>query len=377
MGLLNACGSFFIPAMASSAFNVCCILAGIFLSPIMPRLGLHPVVSMAIGALVGGASQFLVMIPSAHGFGFRYRFALDLKEPGLRHMAKLMLPAVVGLSATQINITVDLQIASAYGNGPVSWLNYAFRLVHLPVGVFGIAIATATMAAVSHLASQNAHDELHRTVETSLKLAACLTFPAMVGLIIFRHEIVQLLYQRGSFLSADTLKTEQAVLCYALGLYSYAAVKILVPTLYALNDTRTPARLSLLSVAVKIALNLIFIIPLGFLGLALATAFSSWLNCCFLARRLLKHRGVRWSIRKLQAYTRIALASLSMGVLARLVYHGSAWMLPGSSVLILAARLGLAITFGLIFLLPLFRLFRIEEGSELFRLIGTLVRKVS
>ncbi len=376
MGLLNACGSFFVPAMASSAFNVCCILAGIFLSPFMPHFGLEPVVSMAIGALVGGASQFLVMVPSAYGYGFRFRFALDFKDPGLRHISKLMLPSIVGLSATQINITVDLQIASAYGDGPVSWLSYAFRLVHLPVGVFGIAIATATMAAVAHHAAKNEDEELHRTVESSLRLAACLTFPAMLGLIIFRHEIVQLIYERGSFLSTDTLKTGQALLLYAFGLFSYAAVKILVPTLYALNDTRTPARLSLLTVAVKIALNLLFILPLGFLGLALSTACSSWLNCCFLVRRLHQHRGLRWNARNLEAYFRIALASAVMALLAWLVYQASGWILPGSSFIVLAARLSLAIGFNLISLLPLLRLFRVEESGVLVQMIGNLVRKV-
>ena len=376
MGLLNACGSFFVPAMASSAFNVCCILAGIFLSPLMPHWGLDPVVSMAVGALVGGASQFLVMIPSAYRFGFRYRFSLDFKDTGLRHIAHLMLPAIVGLSATQINITVDLQIASAYGNGPVSWLNYAFRLVHLPVGVFGIAIATVTMTTVSYYASQNHLEELHRTVDSSLRLAACLTFPAMTGLILFRQEIVQLLYQRGSFLPTDTLKTGHAVVFYALGLFSYAAVKILVPTFYALNDTRTPARLSLFTVVAKIALNLLFIIPLGFLGLALATASASWLNCYFLVRQLYKRRGARWAAREFEVYVRIALASLAMGLLAWLVYQGSAWILAGSGFFVLASRLSLAILSGVMSLLPLLRFFRVEEGSELFRMIGTMVRKV-
>ncbi len=376
MGLLNACGSFFVPALASSAFNVCCILAGIFLSPFMPHWGLHPVVSMAVGALVGGASQFLVMVPSAYGYGYRFHFALDFKDPGLRHIGKLMLPSIVGLSATQINITVDLQIASAYGDGPVSWLSYAFRLVHLPVGVFGIAIATATMAAVAHHAAQNEYAELHRTVESSLRLAACLTFPAMLGLIIFRHEIIQLLYERGSFLSADTLKTGQALLLYALGLFAYSAVKILVPTLYALNDARTPARLSLLTVAVKIALNLLFILPLGFLGLALATAFSSWLNCCFLVRRVHQHRGLQWSIRDLNAYLRIALASTVMALFAWLVYHVSGLMLSGSSFFILAARLSLSIGFSLMSILPLLRFFMVEEASMLVQMVGNLVRKV-
>jgi putative peptidoglycan lipid II flippase len=158
MGMLNAFGSFFIPAAAPAAFNACCILAGIFLSPFMPRFGMEPVVSMAVGAIVGGASQFLVQVPSARRLGWRFHFVLDVSDPGLRRIAALMLPAVVGLSATQINITVDSQLASHYGNGPVSWLNYAFRLMQLPIGLFGVAIATATTALVSHHAADNAAD---------------------------------------------------------------------------------------------------------------------------------------------------------------------------------------------------------------------------
>ncbi len=375
MGLLNACGSFFIPAMASSAFNTCCILAGIFLSPIMPHWGFHPVVSMAIGALIGGASQFLVMLPSAYTYGFRYRFVLDFKDPGLRHIARLMLPAVVGLSATQINIAVDCQIASIYGNGPVSWLNYGFRLMQLPVGIFGIAIATATMAAVAHHAAQNARDELHRTVDSSLRLAACLTFPATIGLIFFRSEIVRLLYERGSFLPADTLKTSQVVFLYALGLFSYSAVKILVPTFYALNDTRTPVRMSMITVAAKIVLNLTLAIPLGFLGLALATTVASWLNYGLLLNRFRHQNGPPLHVQDLEAYIRIALASLAMGLLALLVFYAAGMVFSGPGAFFLALKLGLAILVGIASLIPLFRVFEVREGNELLQMVRALVGK--
>jgi putative peptidoglycan lipid II flippase len=376
MGLLNACGSFFIPAMASSAFNVCCILAGIFLSPVMPYWGLDPIVSMAIGALMGGMSQFLVMMPSAYAYGFRYRFALDFRDPALRHMISLMVPAVVGLSATQINITVDYQIAAIYGNGPVSWLNYGFRLVQFPIGVFGIAIATATMARVSYYAAQEARERLHKTVDSSLRLAACLTFPATVGLIIFRREIVQLIYEGGSFLPVHALKTSQVVFFYALGMFSYSAVKILVPVFYALNDTATPVRLSLVAVVAKIALNLVLIIPLGFLGLALATTVASWLNFGMLLKHLRRHGRRRWSIGVLGTYVRIALASLVMGLLALLVFHASGFLFPASGDFSLAVKLGIAILFSLVSLFPLLRMFKVEEGNQLFQMVGALIKKV-
>ena len=376
MGILNACGAFFVPAMASSAFNICCILSGIFLSPLMPHWGLEPVVSMAIGALVGGASQFMIMVPSTHGLGFRYRFQLSFSDPGLRHIARLMLPAVVGLSATQINITVDYQIASMYGNGPVSWLNYGFRLMQLPIGVFGIAIATAAMTSVSHHAARNEIGEMQRTLVSSLRLAACLTFPATVGLILFRREIVQLIYERGSFLPVHTLKTSQVVLLYALGLFAYSAVKILVPAFYALNDTRTPVRMSVITVGAKIALNFAMILPLGFLGLALATTAASWLNFTLLVRELRKKTGVGWISREFPAYLRIALASLSMGLLSLMVFRACWMILPGTGMAAQAFRLGLAIAAAVSSLLPLLRLFNVKEGKNILHLIGTMTGRI-
>jgi putative peptidoglycan lipid II flippase len=375
MGMLNAYGSFFVPAMASSAFNICCILAGIFLSPVMPHFGLEPIVSMAIGALIGGASQFLTMMPSTYSKGFRYRFVLDLSDPGLRHIGSLMIPAILGLSATQINITVDTQIASIYGNGPVSWLNYGFRLMQLPVGVFGIAIATSTMTMVSHYAAQNAHEKLHQTVGSSLRFAACLTFPATAGLIAFRHEIVRLLYERGSFLPSDTIQTSRVVLFYALGLFSYSAVKILVPAFYALNDTRTPMRMSFITVAVKIALNFALIIPFGFLGLALSTSIASWLNFGFLMKHLRRSDSMRIFWAELVIYIRIAVASLCMSLLALFVFHGSAQFVTGSGFFALSIKLGLGILISFASLIPLLRIFGVEEGSKLFRMICTLIGK--
>jgi putative peptidoglycan lipid II flippase len=369
MGMLNAFGSFFIPAAAPAAFNVCCILAGIFLSPFMPRFGMEPVVSMAVGAIVGGASQFLVQVPPARRLGWRFHFVLDFSDPGLRRIASLMLPAVVGLSATQINITVDSQLASHYGNGPVSWLNYAFRLMQLPIGLFGVAIATATTALVSHHAAENATDKLRDTVHSSLRLAACLTFPATVGLILFREEIVRLLYQRGSFLPADTIQTSRAVMLYSLALFGYSAVKILVPAFYALGDTKTPVRTSVTSVALKVAINFLLIIPMKFLGLVLATSLASWVNFALLLRQLNRSTGgaMRWQ--SLAAYLRIACASVLMGGVAELIFVGARRVLPGAGTLHLAVHLGLAMMGAMVVLLPLLGLFRVEEARELSSLL--------
>lgn len=369
MGMLNAFGWFFVPAMAPSAFNICCILAGIFLSPFMPSYGLDPVVSMAIGALVGGASQFFVQVPSAYRLGYRYQFVLDFSDPSFRHMGRLMLPAMLGLSATQINITVDNQLASSYGNGPISWLNYAFRLMQLPIGLFGVAVATATLATVSHQVAHGSIDKLRDTVSSSLRLAACLTFPASVGLIIFRKEIVRLLYERGSFLPGDTFQTSRVLLLYALALFAYSAVKILVPAFYAMNDTRTPVRTSMITVAVKVVINFLLIIPLGFLGLALATAIASWVNFFLLLRSLHRRIEVEWDWGDLGVYLRVGLVSCIMGAVSLLVFRSGQHFLPVRGTATLAMNLGLAILVGMASTIPLLRLFGVEEATEITQLV--------
>ncbi len=376
MGILNACGSFFIPATASSAFNVCCILAGIFLSPLMPHWGYPPIVAMAVGAIVGGVSQFLVMVPAARGFGFRYRFDLNFYDAGLRHIAKIMLPAIIGLSAAQVNITIDTQIASMYGNGPVSWLSYGFRMIQFPMGLFGIAIATVTLTSISRYVALEETEALHRTVASSLRLAASLTFPATVGLIIFRREIVGLIYEHGSFLPNDTSKTSQVVLLYSMGLFSYCAVKILVPTFYALGDARTPVRISIITVITKIVLNFALIVPLGFLGLAFSSAVASWLNLGLLLRRFRRRTSAPWNIKELNGYLRIALSSMLMGLLSLAVFHGSWMVCPGSGVLAQAFRLTLAILTAIVSLAPLYRMLKVEEVYDLTRLVGRLIGRI-
>jgi putative peptidoglycan lipid II flippase len=366
MGMLNACGSFFVPALASSAFNVCCILAGVFLSPYMETWGMAPVVSMAIGALAGGLCQFLVQLPSAWRWGYRYRWVVDFHDPALRRLGALMLPAVIGLSATQINITVDNQFAAMYGDGPVSYLIYAFRLMQLPIGLFGIAIATVTTSAVSHHAAQENMVRLRGTVASSLRLAACLTFPATLGLILFRTEIVSLLYENDRFLRADTIATSHVLIYYALSLFSYSAVKVLVPAFYALGDAKTPVRVSILSVAAKIGINLLLVMKMGFYGLALATAAASWLNMSMLAHRL----GGIWDNEEWKVYLRILGAAIGSALVAQLGFQAGASVFGTAGRLALAGDLALAIGASVLSVAPLLLVFRVEEARALTKIVN-------
>jgi putative peptidoglycan lipid II flippase len=218
---------------------------------------------------------------------------------------------------------------------------------------------------VSHHAAAKAVDRLSETVHSSLRLAACLTFPATAGLIALREPIVRLLYERGSFMAADTVQTSRAVLFYSLALFAYSAVKILVPAFYALGDTRSPVRASVTSVALKIAVNFVLIVRMGFLGLALSTAVASWANFALLQRQMDRAtHGGSWR-RDVGTYVRVAAASTLMGLAAALVFRMSAWLLPGSSFFHLAVQLGAAMASGAAVILPLLQLLKVTEAGDL------------
>jgi putative peptidoglycan lipid II flippase len=210
---------------------------------------------------------------------------------------------------------------------------------------------------------------LRDTVHSSLRLAACVTFPATAGLILFRREIVRLLYERGSFLGTDTDQTSMAVLYYSLALFAYSAVKILVPAFYALGDTRTPVRSSVTSVAAKVGLTLGLILRMGFLGLALATAIASWINFALLVRQLDQATGGRLQARQVAAYARIAAASVAVGAAAELAFRAGRWILPGPGAIPDFLHLGLAITTGVTVTVPMLGLFGVGEAHELIDLL--------
>lgn len=357
MGMLNAHGKFFIPALAPAMFNLVNIAAGIFLSPLMPKFGQEPIVAMAIGSLLGSVGQLLIQIPSAYHKGFRYEAIVNYSHPGLRHITKLMLPATFGLAATQINVIIDNQFASSFGNGPVSWLNYAFRLMQLPIGIFGVAIATVNLAAVSRHAAQRNHEELKSTLARSVRLATALTIPAMAGLIALRYPIIEVLYKHRMFTAEYTLQTSSALLHYALGLSAYSFVKIIVPTFYALGDSKTPAIASTLTVGMKIVLNFILTAYLGFLGLALSTSLASWLNVLFLSYQLRRKIGGFQGYRVVSTAVKVTAAAVLMGTACFYFYS---WIRPVLSPLSLMRNIfalflsivlgiGLLSIFGLLF----------------------------
>lgn len=373
MGVLNTCGKFFVPALAPASFNVAVILGVVTLSPLLREFGLEPGLSLAIGALIGGAMQFLVQVPPMYREGFRFRFELVFRDPGLRRIAWLMLPATLGLAATQINILVDTVLASMFGDGPITYLSLAFRLMQLPIGLFGVAIATANLARVSRDAARGDQEGLRRNVAASVRAAALLTLPATFGLIALREPIVRLLFQHGRFDVDDSARTAGAVLCYALGLFAYAVTKIQVPTFYALGDTKTPVKASVSAVAIKIGASFAFIAILmrlgldGFLGLALSTSLAAWINFCWLALALRRKLGSFREERVVSSCLKMVVLSAVMALVAGFAHGALERWIGGGGLLGEAGRLGVAIVAAVAFLAAGVYAFDLPESRLIFR----------
>lgn len=274
MGILNACNQFALPALSSSMFNVGSLTVGLSLGFVAgPYLGMPSIEGMAWGVLVGGFIQLGAQLPSLVRSGFHFRPAFDWDHPGLRQILHLMGPAILGHAAVQINVMVNTSFASEI-NGGMSWLGYAFRLMQLPLGLFGVAIGGATLPAISRSAARGDMDDFRRTLSRSLGLVFLLTIPSSVGLFVLGPSIIGALFERGEFTSYDTQQTALALGWFAIGLAGYSALKVLVPAFYALKDARTPMFVSLGSIAINYAVVSTMTSQPGFglTGLAMSTS---------------------------------------------------------------------------------------------------------
>ncbi|MFN9266462.1 MAG: murein biosynthesis integral membrane protein MurJ, partial [Acidobacteriota bacterium] len=274
MGILNACNQFALPALSSSMFNVGSLAVGLSLGFLAgPHLGIPAIEGMAWGVLTGGCIQLFAQVPALIRSGFVFRPALDWSHAGLRQILRLMGPAILGNAAVQINVMVNTSFASEI-NGGMSWLGYAFRLMQLPLGLFGVAIGGATLPAISRSVARGDMDDFRRTLSRSLGLVFLLTIPSSAGLFVLGPSIIGALFERGEFTPYDTQQTAMALGWFALGLAGYSALKVLVPAFYALRDARTPMIVSLASIAINYGVVSTMTSQPGFglAGLAMSTS---------------------------------------------------------------------------------------------------------
>ena len=283
--ILYASNRFGIPAVSPSLFNVGSVIGGLALGYWFgPRLGITPVRGMAFGVVIGGGAQLAFQLPSVWRAGFAFRPRWNLRHEGVRHILGLMGPAVIGSASGQINSLVNTNFAAglrdASGhvmNGPVSWLAYAWRFFMLPMGIFGVAIASATLPRISRSAAIRDFAEFRKTLSHSVVMILLLTIPSSVGLAVFGESMIGLVYQHGRFRAFDTHQTGLALSCYAVGLAGYSALKLIAPAFYALGDARTPMVVSLFSVVVNAgaAFTMVHVIGVGHAGLAFTASVVS------------------------------------------------------------------------------------------------------
>jgi putative peptidoglycan lipid II flippase len=329
MGILNALGHFTAPALAPVFLNLAMIGSVFLISPYLPG-SIPPVVGLAVGVIIGGVLQLIFQIPFLVGKGCYFWKKTRLFHPGLKKIGLLMVPAVFGAAVYQINILINTLLASLLPEGSVSYLYYADRLVQFPLGIFAVAIATAVLPSLSKQAVVRDFDGLKETFIYAIQLVFFITIPAMVGLVLLREPIVVLLFKRGAFGLKASRLTAYALLYYGIGLWAFSAVRILYATFYALQDTRTPVRMAMISIAANIVLGIILMRPLLHGGLALATSLASMLNFGLLLRALGRKLGPLGLMRIAASLGKTAVCSGIMGAVVWIAANYVITRMPGT-----------------------------------------------
>jgi putative peptidoglycan lipid II flippase len=318
-GVLYSTHRFAIPAVSPAAFNIFSVLSGLALGR---WTGIGAVRGMALGVVLGGIGQLAFLLPGVWRAGFSWRPQWNLRHEGVRHILGLMGPALIGSASGQINVLVNTNFAAglldASGhvmNGPVSWLAYAYRFFILPLGVFGVAIASAALPRLSRSAAHRNFVEFRQLLSRSILMILLLTIPASVGLAILGESMIGIVYQHGRFLAFDTRQTALALSCYAVGLAGYSVLKLVAPAFYALGDSRTPMLVSIASVLVNgvAAFAMVRIAGFGHAGLALTTSVVSTFSALALLILLRSKVGSLQGWQILIGLGKIVIAAALMG----------------------------------------------------------------
>jgi putative peptidoglycan lipid II flippase len=366
MGMLNAEERYGPPALAPAVFN----LVTIAWAALLWAMGFDVatvVVGWALGTLLGGLAQFLVQVPPLVRAGWRFRPEWAPGDPGIRAIAGLMAPATMGLAAVQVNIFVSTIFAS-HEPGAVSWLNYAFRLLYLPIGVFGVALGTIATTGLARRAAAGDTEGMRETLRQSLRMVAFLTLPATVGLMVLGVPIIRLLFERGRFGAHDTESTAAALALYSAGLVAYTGVKVLAPAFYSLHRPRVPLLASVSAVATNLLVILALHERLGFRAVALGTSLGAIVNAVVLLVALERGVGLRGGGMR-GPVARMVAAAAVMGPAA---WAAASWLerLAGTRGLGAQALTGLLpVVTGIVVYLGAARLLRIPEAGALLALV--------
>lgn len=328
MGVLNSRKHFWAPAFAPVLLNLSIIFCALFFSSAFSE----PIVSLAWGVLLGGVAQAIFQGPFLRRQGIVWGFLFKPSHPGVKRIAALMAPSILGLAVTQLNVLVNTFLASYLPEGSVSYLYYADRLLEFPMGIFAIAVATAVLPVMSEHSAKNDWAKLRETLSFALRLVFFVTVPAMVGLIVLGQPILNLLFQRGAFTAHSTAMTAQALLYYSLGLAGFAGVRIVVPTFYSLQDTKTPVKIAFVALVANAFLGAILMHPLKHGGLALATTLAAGINFALLVFLLGKKMGPIGFAKIFRSFLKSLGASVIMGAVAWTICRQGEWVQSGISL---------------------------------------------
>ena len=303
--ILNTLGKFAVAAFTPVFLNIAIISCAIFVSPHLQQ----PEVGLAIGVFIGGAVQFFFQIPFLKKEKLLVKPSWNWSHPGVIKIRTLMIPALFGVSVSQINLLLDTLIASFLQTGSISWLYYSDRLLEFPLGLFGIAIATVILPSLSASHITQSKESFTKTIDWGIRMVCLLGFPAMLGLIVLAEPMLRVLFMRGEFDVADVSMASMSLWAYGSGLLSFMLVKVLAPGYYSRQDTKTPVKYGIIAMLTNMVLNIVFAIPFSYVGLAIATSISATLNA-----------GLLWSgLYRKQVYK---IQKQSVSVLLRIVFSG-------------------------------------------------------
>src|ERR1700730_14544990 len=378
MGMLNAKSVFGIPAMASSFFNIGSIVGGVTLGAwIDPGFGPRALIGLAIGTLIGGALQFAVQLPPLAGLGFKYSPDFRWRDPGVNSILRLMGPSVIAASTTQFNVLFNSMFASTLGDGAIFWLAIAFRLMQLPLGLFGVALGTVTLPLLSRLVVAGQMIGFRAELARAMRLMFLLTVPSTIGLMMLAEPIISVLYQHGRFDAHQAAQAGGALRFYAIGLAGYAALKVLVNAFYALDRRKTPMLVSFLAVGLNLLFNWIFTFQLGWghRGLAFSTGLIATCNFLLLYSLMRAHLQGLESRRMLLTLVKVGVACLG---LAAVCAASSRWLLANWATMELlrkSATLFATMAAGGLVFLAVGAALRIEELDEVIDAVKRRLRR--
>lgn len=329
MGILNSRKVYGPPAMASSFFNIVSVVGGGLLGWWLdPTFGWKAMIGFSVGTLLGGLAQLGVQLPALYKLGYRFRFTRDWNDEGVKRILKLMWPAVIAGSAIQVNVLLNTIFAShlEVKNGPASWLNYAFRLMQLPLGVFGVAVVTVTLPVLSRAATEGITPAFRSVLGNGMRLVLFLTVPSAVGLYLLAEPIISVLYERGKFTAYETQATAAALRWYAAGLIFYSVIKVVQPAFVAINKRFMPMYVALAAMVLNAALNslFVFVFRLSHEYLALSTAAIALFNSVALYVSLNHIAGGLETGRLVKLLARLAVPLAALGALA---WAGNRWLM--------------------------------------------------